>query len=134
MNNENEEEIQKEEVSFTKTSNNIEYQIDNLKKEFEFQNQQKNKEIEILFNEINNENQELKKELLDTTLELEEERQKSLNIKNTFLNINSNNLSHFLQSDIKIPEKNYIYLNDHIKLIKENTEKKISELNNNKNS
>ena len=135
MNNENEEEIQKEEEeSFTKTSNNIEYQIDNLKKEFEFQNQQKNKEIEILFNEINNENQELKKELLETKLELEDERQKSLNIKNTFLNINSNNLSNYLNSEIKIPEKNYIYLNDHIKIIKENSEKKITELNNNKNS
>ena len=134
MNNENEEEIQKEEESFTKTSNNIEFQIDNLKKEFEFQNQQKNKEIEILFNEINNENQELKKELLETKLELEDERQKSLNIKNTFLNINSNNLSNYLQPDIKIPEKNYIYLNDHIKIIKENSEKKITELNNNKNS
>ena len=134
MNNENEEEIQKEEESFTKTSNNIEFQIDNLKKEFEFQNQQKNKEIEILFNEINNENQELKKELLETKLELEDERQKSLNIKNTFLNINSNNLSNYLNSEIKIPEKNYIYLNDHIKIIKENSEKKITELNNNKNS
>ena len=134
MNNENEEEIPKEEEFFTKTSNNIEYQIDNLKKEFEFQNQQKNKEIEILFNEINNENQELKKELLETKLELEDERQKSLNIKNTFLNINSNNLSNYLQPDIKIPEKNYIYLNDHIKIIKENSEKKITELNNNKNS
>ena len=134
MNNENEEEIPKEEESFTKTSNNMEYQIDNLKKEFEFQNQQKNKEIEILFNEINNENQELKKELLETKLELEDERQKSLNIKNTFLNINSNNLSNYLQPEIKIPEKNYIYLNDHIKIIKENSEKKITELNNNKNS
>ena len=134
MNNENEEEIPKEEESFTKTSNNMEYQIDNLKKEFEFQNQQKNKEIEILFNEINNENQELKKELLETKLELEDERQKSLNIKNTFLNINSNNLSNYLQPDIKIPEKNYIYLNDHIKIIKENSEKNITELNNNKNS
>ena len=134
MNNENEEEIPKEEESFTKTSNNIEYQMDILKKEFEFQNQQKNKEIEILFNEINNENHELKKELLETKLELEDERQKSLNIKNTFLNINSNNLSNYLQPDIKIPEKNYIYLNDHIKIIKENSEKKITELNNNKNS
>ena len=105
-----------------------------LKKEFEFQNQQKNKEIEILFNEINNENQELKKELLETKLELEDERQKSLNIKNTFLNINSNNLSNYLNPEIKIPEKNYIYLNDHIKIIKENSEKKITELNNNKNS
>ena len=135
MNNEenNEEENQKEEEeSFTKTSNNIEYQIDNLKKEFEFQSQQKNQEIEILFNEINNENQELKKELIQAKLELEEERQKSLNIKNTFLNINSNSLSNYSQEEIKFPEKNYIYLNDHIKIIKENSEKKLSELNTNK--
>ena len=135
MNNEenNEEENQKEEEEyFTKTSNNIEYQIDNLKKEFEFQSQQKNQEIEILFNEINNENQELKKELIQAKLELEEERQKSLNIKNTFLNLNSKSLSNYSQEEIKFPEKNYIYLNDHIKIIKENSEKKLSELNNNK--
>ena len=135
MNNEenNEEENQKEEEeSFTKTSNNIEYQIDNLKKEFEFQSQQKNQEIEILFNEINNENQELKKELIQAKLELEEERQKSLNIKNTFLDLNSNSLSNYSQEEIKFPEKNYIYLNDHIKIIKENSEKKLSELNTNK--
>ena len=40
-----EENNQIEEESFTKTSNNMEYQISNLKKEFEFQNQQKKKLI-----------------------------------------------------------------------------------------
>ena len=100
MNN-GEENNQVEEESFTKTSNNMEYQIDNLKKEFEFQNQQKNQELEILFDEINTENQELKKELIQIKFELEEEKQKSSNMKNTFLNLNSNNLSSLLNEDQK---------------------------------
>ena len=133
----NNEENPIEEESFTKTSNNFEFQIDNLKKEFEFQNQQKNQELEIFFEEINNENQELKKELFQTKLELEEEKQKTKNIKNTFLNINSNNIFPSLQDETKSSElpsidKNYIYLNDHIRIIKENNEKKILELNTNK--
>ena len=131
MNNE-EENNQIEEESFTKTSNNLEFQLDNLKKEFEFQNQQKDQEIGVLFDEINAENQELKKELIQTKFELEEEKQKLLSIKNTFLNINSNSISLYLNEEIKNPEKNFIYLNDHIKTIKENSEKKISELNTNK--
>jgi hypothetical protein len=131
MNN-GEENNQIEEESFTKTSNNMEYQIDNLKKEFEFQNQQKNKELEILFDEINTENQELKKELIQIKFELEEEKQKSSNMKNTFLNLNSNNLSSLLNEDQKNSDKNFMYPNDHVKLIKENTEKKNSELTNNK--
>ena len=124
-----EENNQIEEESFTKTSNNMEYQISNLKKEFEFQNQQKNQELEVLFDEINTENQELKKELLQTQFELEQEKQKNSNIKNTFLNINSSTISTILNDDQKNSEKNFLYLNDHIKLIKENSEKKNSELN-----
>ena len=124
-----EENNQIEEESFTKTSNNMEYQISNLKKEFEFQNQQKNQELEVLFDEINTENQELKKELLQTQFELEQEKQKNSNIKNTFLNINSSTISTILNEDQKNSEKNFLYLNDHIKLIKENSEKKNSELN-----
>ena len=131
MNN-GEENNQIEEESFTKTSNNMEYQIDNLKKEFEFQNQQKNQELEILFDEINTENQELKKKLIQVKFELEEEKQKSSNMKNTFLNLNSNNLSSLLNEDQKNSDKNFTYPNDHVKLIKENTEKKNSELTNNK--
>ena len=119
-----EENNQIEEESFTKTSNNMEYQISNLKKEFEFQNQQKNQELEVLFDEINTENQELKKELLQTQFELEQEKQKNSNIKNTFLNINSSTISTILNDDQKNSEKNFLYLNDHIKLIKENSEKK----------
>ena len=133
MSNE-EREKHDEEESFTKTSNNIEAQIENLKKEFEFQNQQKNQELEAFFEEVNNENQELKKELIQTKFELEEEKQKIKNIKNTFININSGNFSPFFQeeiinTDIFGTERNYIYLNDHMRIIKENSEKKISELN-----
>ena len=132
MSNEDQEK-QNEEESFTKTSNNIEAQIENIKKEYEFQNQQKNQELEALFEEVNNENQELKKELLQTKFELEEEKQKLKNIKNTFININSGNISPFSQEEINPDifgiERNYIYLNDHIRIIKENNEKKISELN-----
>ena len=133
MSNE-ERENHNEEESFTKTSINVEAQIENLKKEFEFQNQQKNQELEAFFEEVNNENQELKKELIQTKFELEEEKQKIKNIKNTFININSGNFSPFFQeeiinTDIFGTEKNYIYLNDHMRIIKENSEKKISELN-----
>ena len=77
----------KEDESFTKTSNNIEIQIENIKKEFDYQNERKNQELEALFEEINSENQDLKKELLQTKIELDEEKQKLKNIKNTFINI-----------------------------------------------
>ena len=112
-----EENNQIEEESFTKTSNNMEYQISNLKKEFEFQNQQKNQELEVLFDEINTENQELKKELLQTQFELEQEKQKNSNIKNTFLNINSSTISTILNDDQKNSEKN-LYLSYNKKLVK----------------
>ena len=126
---------EKEEESYTKTSNNVESQIENIKKEFDFQNEKKNQELENLFEEINGENQELKKELIQTKIELDEERQKLKNMKNTFINIfpgNSNILSQgeLINSDTVFNvEKNYLCLNDHIKTIKENNEKKISELN-----
>ena len=126
-NNKNEQE------SFTKTSNNIESQIENIKKEFDFQNEQRNQELETFFEELNAENQDLKKELLKTKIELDEEKQKFKNIKNTFINIIPGNVNHLSQdeltnSDIFNFEKNYLYLNDHIRTIKENNEKKISEL------
>ena len=122
-----------EQESFTKTSNNIESQIENIKKEFDFQNEKRNQELETFFEELNAENQDLKKELIQTKIELEEEKQKFKNIKNTFINIipgNVNHLSHdeLINSDIFNVEKNYLYLNDHIRTIKENNEKKISEL------
>ena len=124
----------KEDESFTKTSNNIEIQIENIKKEFDYQNERKNQEFEALFEEINSENQDLKKELLQTKIELDEEKQKLKNIKNTFINIMPGNSNLILSqedltnSDIFNLDKNYLYLNDHIRTIKENKEKKISEL------
>ena len=124
----------KEDESFTKTSNNIEIQIENIKKEFDYQNERKNQELEALFEEINSENQDLKKELLQTKTELDEEKQKLKNIKNTFINIMPGNSNLILSqedltnSDIFNLDKNYLYLNDHIRTIKENKEKKISEL------
>ena len=124
----------KEDESFTKTSNNIEIQIENIKKEFDYQNERKNQELEALFEEINSENQDLKKELLQTKIELDEEKQKLKNIKNTFINIMPGNSNLILSqedltnSDIFNLDKNYLYLNDHIRTIKENKEKKISEL------
>ena len=124
----------KEDESFTKTSNNIEIQIENIKKEFDYQNERKNQELEALFEEINSENQDLKKELLQTKIELDEEKQKLKNIKNTFINIMPGNSNLILpqedltNSDIFNLDKNYLYLNDHIRTIKENKEKKISEL------
>jgi hypothetical protein len=124
----------KEDESFTKTSNNIEIQIENIKKEFDYQNERKNQELEALFEEINSENQDLKKELLQTKIELDEEKQKLKNIKNTFINIMPGNSNLILSqedltnSDIFNLDKNFLYLNDHIRTIKENKEKKISEL------
>ena len=124
----------KEDESFTKTTNNIEIQIENIKKEFDYQNERKNQELEALFEEINSENQDLKKELLQTKIELDEEKQKLKNIKNTFINIMPGNSNLILSqedltnSDIFNLDKNYLYLNDHIRTIKENKEKKISEL------
>ena len=124
----------KEDESFTKTSNNIEIQMENIKKEFDYQNERKNQELEALFEEINSENQDLKKELLQTKIELDEEKQKLKNIKNTFINIMPGNSNLILpqedltNSDIFNLDKNYLYLNDHIRTIKENKEKKISEL------
>ena len=124
----------KEDESFTKTSNNIEIRIENIKKEFDYQNERKNQELEALFEEINSENQDLKKELLQTKIELDEEKQKLKNIKNTFINIMPGNSNLILSqedltnSDIFNLDKNYLYLNDHIRTIKENKEKKISEL------
>ena len=72
----------------------------------------------------------LKKELFQTKIEIDEVRKKLKNIKNTFINIilgNSNISSQdeLINSEtIFNVEKNYLGLNDHIKTIKENNEKK----------
>ena len=132
--------IGQEEESFSKSSNILDNKIENLKNEYEYQTQKKNQELEDFFEEMDEENKELKKEILQSKFELEEEKEKTKNIKNTFYNINCNkNIIHNPQNpesksiDTLANEYNYIYLNNNIKIIKENSEKKISEISNNYN-
>ena len=104
----------------------------------DFQTQKKNKEFEELFEQMDEENKELKKEIVHTKFELEEEKEKSKNIKNTFYNINNNINNNQHMEEVKNSEQNnteynYIFLNNNIKMIKENNEKKILELTNNYN-
>ena len=135
MNNNNKE----EEESVSNSSVDQENKIGNLKKDFEFQNQKKNQQLEELFDEIDEENKELKREIIQTKFGLEEEKDKNQNLKNTFFNINHinyNNNSNRNTTDIKNSdtygsEYNYIYLNNNIKSIKENNEKKLSEIKKN---
>ena len=127
-----------EEESISKSSNIYENQIENLKNEYDFQTQKKNKEFEELFEQMDEENKELKKEIVHTKFELEEEKEKSKNIKNTFYNINNNINNNQHMEEVKNSEQNnteynYIFLNNNIKMIKENNEKKILELTNNYN-
>lgn len=124
-----------EEESVSKSNDNYDNQIENLKNEFEYQAQKKNKELEELFEEIDEENKELKKEIVHTKFELDEEKEKSKNIKNTFYNINNNNFmannqknEEYKNIETNGSDTNYIYLNNNIKIIKENTEKKISDI------
>lgn len=129
-----------EEESVSKSNDNYDNQIENLKNEFEYQAQKKNKELEELFEEIDEENKELKKEIVHTKFELDEEKEKSKNIKNTFYNINNNNVIANIQKNEEYKnietngsDTNYMYLNNNIKIIKENTKKKISEITQNYN-
>ena len=131
-----------EEESVSKSSNLYENQIENLKNEYAFQTQKKNKEFEELFEQMDEENKELKKEIIQTKFELEEEKEKSKNIKNTFYNINKSingiinntkNIEEAKNSEQNNTEYNYIFLNNNVKFIKENNEKKISEITKNYN-
>jgi len=129
-----------EEESVSKSNDNYDNQIENLKNEFEYQAQKKNKELEELFEEIDEENKELKKEIVHTKFELDEEKEKSKNIKNTFYNINNNNVIANIQKNEEYKnietngsDTNYMYLNNNIKIIKENTKKKISDITQNYN-
>ena len=127
-----------EEESFSKSSNNLENKIENLKNEYELQNQKKNQELEEFFEEIDEENKELKKEILQSKFELEEEKEKTKNIKNTFYNIHCNK---YITNSLQNPENkstetygkeyNFTYLNNNIKIIKENSERKIGEISRN---
>ena len=126
-----------EDESISKSTINYDKKIENLKNDLEFQNQKKNQELEELFEEIDFENKELKKEIVQTKIDLDEEKEKNKNMKNTFFNINhnSNNInSNQKTTDIKntdtfSSEYNYIHLNNNIKSIKQNSEKKLSEIN-----
>ena len=126
------------EESVSNSSIDQENKIENLKKGFEYQSQKKNQQLEDLFEEIDEENKELKREIIQTKFGLEEEKDKNQNLKNTFYNLNHNynNNSNRNTSDIKNTdtfgsEYNYIYLNNNIKNIKENNEKKLSKIKKN---
>ena len=126
----------KEEDSASKSSlvsdNN---KIENLKNEFAYQNQRKDEELEELFEQMDIENKELKKEIFQTKFELEDEKEKSKNMKNTIYNINDNckKIEEIKDQEINRKEYNYIFLNNNIKIIKENSKKKIIEIDKNYN-
>ena len=126
----------KEEDSASKSSlvsdNN---KIENLKNEFAYQNQRKDEELEELFEQMDIENKELKKEIFQTKFELEDEKEKSKNMKNTIYNINDNckKIEEIKDQEINKKEYNYIFLNNNIKIIKENSKKKIIEIDKNYN-
>ena len=131
MNNNNNQ----EEESVTKTSNIYENQIEKLKNEYAFQTQKKNQELEELFEEMDEENKQLKKGIIQSQFELEGEKEKINNLKNTFYNINSNNqhIPEIKNAETNETEYNYIFLNNNIKVIKENNDKKIAEITQNYN-
>ena len=101
----------------------------------------KNQELEELFEEMDEENKDLKKEIIQSQFELEEEKEKLKNIRNTLYNINNNNniknknqeIPEIKNTETNETEYNYKYLNNNIKIIKENNEKKISEITKNYN-
>ena len=128
----------KDEESISKSSNMYENKIENLKNEYKFQTKKKNQELEELFEQMEDENKELKKEIIQTKFELQEEKDKSKNMKISFYNINRNLYNNQSSKEIKNLETNgaeyyYIFLNNNIKIIKENSEKKIIELTKNYN-
>ena len=96
-----------------------ENKIEGLKNEFENENNKKNKEITELFEELDAENKSLKRDILAVQSELEEEKYKTQNIKETLYNINLINNNNQNESNITT---------NNMKNIKENTEKKLIEL------
>ena len=90
---------------------------------------------------MDEENKDLKKEIIQSQFELEEEKEKLKNIRNTLYNINNNNniknknqeIPEIKNTETNETEYNYKYLNNNIKIIKENNEKKISEITKNYN-
>ena len=131
------------EDSITSESNRksefYENKFQRLTNELEIQNEKKNQELIELFEEIAQENNSLKKELLITKEELNEEKDKNNNIKNSLYNFNYYNINNSLfektnNTTNKINENNNNYNSslycDNIKTIKEEGNKKLSELSN----
>lgn len=132
--------IESDNVTESKKSDFYENKIQRLTNELEIQNEKRNQELEVLFEEIDTENTSLKKELLETKEELEEEKDKNNNIKNSIYNFNyyQMNLDDPLNEKNIIINKNNNEKNinnfnsslfcDNIKIIKEENAKKILDL------
>ena len=126
------------EIESDSTKKNEFYQkkIERITDDYENQTRQKNQELDEIFEEITLENDNLRKELLLTKEELEGEIEKNIDIKNSIYNFNyftkktSKELDEKLGKDKNIKEDytNSIFC-DYLKTIKEESNKKLSELN-----
>ena len=120
----------------TKKNEFFQKKIERITDDYENQNRQKNQELDEIFEEITLENDNLRKELLLTKEELEGEIEKNIDIKNSIYNFNyftkktSKELDEKLGKDKNIKEDytNSIFC-DYLKTIKEESNKKLSELN-----
>ena len=126
------------EIESDSTKKNEFYQkkIERITDDYENQTKRKNQELDEIFEEITLENDNLRKELLLTKEELEGEIEKNIDIKNSIYNFNyftkktSKELDEKLGKDKNIKEDytNSIFC-DYLKTIKEESNKKLSELN-----
>ena len=126
------------EIESDSTKKNEYYQkkIERITDDYENQTRRKNQELDEIFEEITLENDNLRKELLLTKEELEGEIEKNIDIKNSIYNFNyftkktSKELDEKLGKDKNIKEDytNSIFC-DYLKTIKEESNKKLSELN-----
>ena len=126
------------EIESDSTKKNEFYQkkIERITDDYENQTRRKNQELDEIFEEITLENDNLRKELLLTKEELEGEIEKNIDIKNSIYNFKylkkktSKELDEKLGKDKNIKEDytNSIFC-DYLKTIKEESNKKLSELN-----
>lgn len=126
------------EIESDSTKKNEFYQkkIERITDDYENQTRRKNQELDEIFEEITLENDNLRKELLLIKEELEGEIEKNIDIKNSIYNFNyftkktSKELDEKLGKDKNIKEDytNSIFC-DYLKTIKEESNKKLSELN-----
>ena len=126
------------EIESDSTKKNEFYQkkIERITDDYENQTRRKNQELDEIFEEITLENDNLRKELLLAKEELEGEIEKNIDIKNSIYNFNyftkktSKELDEKLGKDKNIKEDytNSIFC-DYLKTIKEESNKKLSELN-----